>query len=490
MKTDCREVWSARCPQNGEEWYALPDRHPASISDHRRRAWAWAGLVILVGLLGAAIASDVGAGSATPPEAGPQVLFTTIAGPITPVIAAHIDDGIARAESSGAMAYLVQLDTPGGLDTSMRAIVQDILASDVPVIVYISPAGARGASAGAIITFAAHIAAMAPGTAIGAATPVSGGGGDDLETKVVNDAIAYADALAELRDRDSGFITDTVREGRSASASEALALGAIDAVAGSVDELLEVVDGTTVTVGPSARHTRLQTAGATLERHDLGVMRTIQQFLADPNITFLLLSLGTLGLIYELATPGLGVGGALGLIFIMLAMFGLAVLPINLVGILFLVLAAVMFAVEIAAPGIGLAAGGGALALVLSGIFLIDDAPGIAISAGLVLPVAGVVGGFVVIAGRIAMRSRRTPSSTTGAALLVGHQANVRLRGAGAQVFIQGAWWNVRPADPDAEVVDGGAVDVADIDGLTLVVKPAPEARPTDTNQQPPGEPS
>lgn len=466
----------------------MHDRPPTSV--RRLRVWAWR--VIIGTALVAALASNADASST--PEPGLRVLITTVAGPITPVIAAHIEDGIAKAEASGAAAYLIQLDTPGGLDTSMRAIVQDILASEVAVIVYISPQGARGASAGAIITFAAHIAAMAPGTTIGAATPISGASGDDLEAKVLNDAIAYAAALGELRGRDSEFLTDTVREGRSASASEALSLGAIDVVAASVEELLQAVDGTTVELGQLTREARLETAGATLERQDLGVLRTIQQFLADPNIAFLLLSIGTLGLIYELATPGVGVGGALGLIFVLLAMFGLAVLPVDIVGVLFLVLAAVLFVAEVAAPGVGLAAGGGALALVLSGILLIDDAPGIAINATLVVPVALVIGGFVVIAGRIAMRSRGAPSSTTGTSLLIGRQAPVRLRGAEPQVFIQGAWWRIRPADPDHPVDDGQIVEVVDVDGLTLVVD-APTSRleaanPTDIQTDIQGEPS
>jgi membrane-bound serine protease (ClpP class) len=315
---------------------------------------------------------------------------------------------------------------------------------------------------------------MAPGTAIGAATPVSGQGGDDLDAKVVNDAIAYATALAELRGRDVEFISDTVREGRSASAAEAVELGAVDVVATSVDELLETVDGMTVGVGPSGREVRLETAGATVERHDLGVMRTIQQFLADPNIAFLLLSIGTLGLIYEFATPGLGAGGALGVTFIVLAMFGLAVLPVDVVGIMFLVVAAALFVAEVAAPGIGVAAAGGALAMVLSGIFLIDDAPGIEISAAVIVPSALVVGAFVVIAGRIAMRSRVAPVSTTGPGLLVGRQATVRLGGGGPQVFVQGAWWGIRPADRHEIVADGSRVEVVGMDGLTLVVDALP----------------
>lgn len=420
-------------------------------------------------------ATSVFAGAAHA-QGGPtsSVLVTTVAGPITPVIARHIDDGIAQAERDGSAAYIIELDTPGGLDASMREIVQDILASEVPVIVYVSPQGARGASAGAIIAFAAHVAAMAPGTAIGAATPVGGQGGEDLDAKVVNDAVAYATALAELRGRDVEFIAETVSDGRSASASEALELGAIDVVANSLAELLEAVDGTQVDVGPTSRQVPLDTLGARVERHEMGVLRSIQQFLADPNVAFLLLSVGTLGLIYELATPGLGVGGALGATFILLAMFGLAVLPVGVAGIMFLVLAAALFVAEVAAPGIGLAAAGGVLSMVLSGIFLIEDAPGIEISAAVIVPTAVVLGSFVVIAGRIAMRSRLVLSSTTGPGLLVGQQATVPLGGTGGQVFIQGAWWGIRPANPETVVAKGSRVEVVGLDGLTLIVEPLP----------------
>ena len=413
----------------------------------------------------------------------PRVLATTVDGPITPVIADHIDDGIARAERDGHQAYLIRLDTPGGLDSSMREIVQEILASDVPVIVYVSPPGARGASAGAIITFAAHVAAMAPGTAIGAATPVSGGGGDDLDDKIINDAIAYAAALAELRDRDVDFVTDTVRNGRSASASEALEVGGIDVVAGSEAELLEEIDGRTVTVSDD-RDVVLETAGAEIEQHDLGLLRAIQQRLADPNIAFLLLSIGTLGLIYELASPGLGVGGALGVTFVLLAMFGLAVLPVDVVGLLFLALAAALFVAEVFAPGIGLAAAGGALSLVLSGIFLFDDVPGLQLSLAVVLPTALVVGLFVIVAGRVALRSRRAPSTTTGPRLFVGSRATVRLSHGATQVFVQGAWWSASPRDPNVPLLDGGAVEVIDVAGLTLVVDPVSAPTSAEINQE------
>jgi membrane-bound serine protease (ClpP class) len=398
-----------------------------------------------------------------------KVLEVTITGAVTPVTDARVREGINRAERDGFDAYLIRLDTPGGLDTSMRRIVQAIYAAEVPVIVHISPAGARGGSAGAIITFAAHVAAMAPGTAIGAATPISGGDGGDLETKIINDAVAYAAAIAEFRGRDKTFITETVSEGRSGSAQEAFDLGAIDVIASSTADLLNEIDGWSVVLGPTEREVRLRTAGAVIETQDMGIFRSIQQLLADPNVAFLLLSIGTLGLIYELASPGIGVGAVLGLTFIVLGLFGAAVLSVNLVGIVFLILAAVLFTAEIFAPGVGLAAGGGVFALIMSGIFLFDDAPGLEISLIVIVPAAVVVGGFVIVAGRMAMRIRRSPSVTTGAGVLVGHEAMVRVRSGKTQVFIGGAWWTAHSAEP---LSDGQTVKVIAMDGLRLEVSP------------------
>lgn len=431
-------------------------------------------------LLGACLLLLAFAIVATPADAstdlGPRVLSTTVKAPITPVVAGHLGDGIARAEREGYAAYLVRLDTPGGLDTSMRDIVQDIFAAEVPVIVHIAPAGARGTSAGAVITFAAHIAAMSPGTAIGAATPVAGGGGEDLDAKIINDAIAYVEAIADARDRDRQFLVDTVAEGRSASSTEALELGVIDVIASSTSELLDAIDGTTVTVGATAREVTLRTAGAMVDEQQMGLFRSIQQLLADPNVAFLLLSIGTLGLIYELASPGLGVGAVLGLTFVTLGLFGLAVLSVNLVGIVFLLLAMALFVAEVFAPGIGIAAAGGAFALVMSGVFLFDDAPGLQISLAVILPVAIVVSAFVIIAGRIAMRARRAPSTTTGSGLFVGRRVVVRAPHGRPQVFVEGAWWSVRADDPSTPLVDGTEVEVVAVDGLVLIVHPAATA--------------
>jgi membrane-bound serine protease (ClpP class) len=430
-----------------------------------------------LGVMAMVLMSDPGHRTAAQNDGTPRVLVTTVEAAITPVIAGHISDGIDRAVSEGYDAYLIRLDTPGGLDTSMRTIVQRILGSEVPVIVHIAPEGARGASAGAIIAFSAHVAAMAPGTSIGAATPIAAGGGDDLDRKVINDAAAYAEALAEVHGRNVEFIVDTVREGRSATASEALRLGAIDVVASTTAELLDAVDGRVVQVGPTDRDVELRTAGAATDEQRMGVFRSIQQLLADPNVAFLLLSIGTLGLIYELASPGIGVGAVLGLTFIVLGLFGLAVLSVNFVGVIFLLLAGALFIAEVFAPGVGLAAAGGVFALVMSGIFLFDDAPGLEISLAVVIPIAVVVGGFVIIAGRIAMRARRAPSTSTGVGVLVDHVATVRRQHGEPQVFLAGGWWSVRPSDPASALHHGDRVRVLDVDGLTLVVDvvdPAP----------------
>jgi membrane-bound serine protease (ClpP class) len=431
----------------------------------------------LVCVLGGAFVALVTAATAGAQDGVARVLATTVDGPITPVIANHIGDGIDRAVDEDFDAYLIRLDTPGGLDSSMRDIVKDILAAEVPVIVYVSPEGARAASAGAIITFAAHVAAMAPATTIGAATPIAGDTGEDLEQKVINDATAYAESLARLRDRNVDFAADAVRDGRSADAEEAVELGVVDVLAASQDELLRVVDGGTVTVGEADREVVLRTADAVVVDHDMGLFRSIQQRLADPNLAFLFLSIGTLAIVYELASPGVGGGAVVGGIFIVLALFGLAVLEVNIAGLLLVALAVGLFVAEVFAPGIGVAAAGGAIALVLSGVFLVDDAPGLELSLGVLLPTAIVVGSAVIVAGRLAVRARRAPSATTGAGLFVDKQGEVRFMHGHPQTHIEGAWWNVRTPD-GRPLAPGERVRVLALDGLDLIVEPLDAARP------------
>ena len=430
------------------------------------------GLLGLTAVLGCLL---LVAGPGGAQEPGRRVLAVEVTSVITPPVADHVAEGLARAEGGGYDAYVVRVDTPGGLDVSMRAIVRTFLGARVPVIVHVAPSGARAASAGAIITFAAHVAAMAPGTAIGAATPVDLEGGD-VGTKVINDAAALAESIARQRGRNVEFAVDTVRTGRSAPADQAVELGAVDLVAGTLAEVLRQADGRTVRLGPEGVEATIRTAGAVVDEHEVSLFRRIQQALADPNLAFIFMSLGTLGLIYELSSPGVGVGGSLGVMFLLLGLFSLSVLPVNVVGLLFLVLAAALFVAELFAPGIGVAAAGGTLALVLSAVFLFRDVPDAGVSLTVLAPVAVTTGGAVVLAGRLAARSLRS-APTTGTSPLVGRTITVgRADGRRGQALLDGAWWNVR--SPEADLEPGTDVRIVEVDGLELVVAPPAEAAP------------
>jgi membrane-bound serine protease (ClpP class) len=343
-----------------------PSSCPASAATPRHaRSVRWLLAVALLGLGWLLALTPAAIGQA------PTVLVTRVAGPITPVVADQLADGVRAAEPDGPTAFLVELDTPGGLDSSMREITQAFLNARVPVVVYVTPSGARAASAGAIITFSAHVAAMAPGTTIGAATPVDLQGGE-ISDKVINDDDdAFAEAVAAQRGRSTEFAIDTVRKGRAVTADQAVRLQAVDLVAADRARLLEALDGRRVEVAGGTTVT-LQTAGAELVEHQLSWTRSLLGWLADPNLAFLFLSIGTLAVIYELASPGMGLGGVIGAVLLVLGFVSLSVLPVNLAGLLLLALAAALFAAELFAPGIGVFAGGGTIALLLAGLLLFD----------------------------------------------------------------------------------------------------------------------
>lgn len=407
----------------------------------------------------------------------PQVLLARIQGPITPVIAAHVADAIDEAVDGGYDAVLLEMDTPGGLVTSMREVVQDLLSAPVPVVVYVSPSGSSAGSAGAVITFASHIAAMAPATNIGAATPIGLEGGEVLD-KVIEDAVAYVTSIAEERDRDVDFAVDTVREGRSASANEALEVGAIDLIADSRAQLLTEIDGRTVTLSPGGDRVTLSTDGAAVDEFEMSWTRRLLQGIADPQLAFMFLSIGSLALLYELATPGGALGGVLGVIMIVLAFFSLSVLPVNLVGVLLLVLALALFVTEMFVPGVGVFAGGGAIALVVAGLFLFDRPTGIGLDLTFLLPIAAVAGIGAAIITRFAWRSRNAPAHSGVGGELVGTVGTVRSAAGGTpQVWVNGALWKAPSA---AGLAPGTQVRVVDTAGLELVVEPAdePASRP------------
>jgi membrane-bound serine protease (ClpP class) len=427
---------------------------------------------VVVAALGAVLAlAPAPSLAAAAPAPGARVLVTEIRTAITPVVADQVDSGLVRARSEGFDAYVIELDTPGGLVTSMRHIVEDVLASPVPVVVYVSPHGARAASAGAVLTLAAHVAVMAPGTSIGAATPV-GMQGEEVPDKIINDAAAQVQALAQLRGRNVEVALDMVREGRSVAVDDALELGVVDAVAPSLPAALVAADGRTVRVPPE-RETTVRVARADVVRHDMGAFRRLLQALADPNIAFLLLTLGTLGLIYELATPGVGVAGATGATALLLALFSLAVLPVTAVGLLLLAVAAGLFVAELFAPGVAGFAFGGAVVLVVASIFLFDDAEGVSVDLMAVLPTAVVAAAAVVLAGRLVVRTRRQPAVTSGVALFHGQVLPVRsvdATGRTGRTFAEGAWWTVRTTGPRLQV--GDRIEVREVDGLVLVGEP------------------
>ncbi|MFI6012578.1 nodulation protein NfeD [Streptomyces sp. NPDC051243] len=401
----------------------------------------------------------------------PSVLVTQIDDTITPVIADHLEDGLRGAEQNGYEALLVEMDTPGGLLQSTREIVQDVLASDVPVVVYVTPSGARAASAGAYIALSAHVAAMAPGTHIGAGTPVTGQG-EKASDKVVNDAVAFAVSIAEQRGRSTEFARDMVLEGKSVADQEALRLDAVDLVAPSRDQLLIELDGRRVVVGSDgAEHeVVLNTAQARIVEHELGFFGELRQWLASPELAYLFLSIGTLAVIYELASPGMGFAGVIGVVLLVLGFVALSVLPFDVGGLLLLALAAALFVAEVFTPGIGIFAAGGTVALLFAGVLLFRGELGV--DPAVLWPTALVVGAGSVLAGRLAWRARKAPT-TTGHEALLGREAVVRSAAGGTgQVWLEGAWWTVRGRD-DAVVAEGRHVRVVDHDGLELIVESA-----------------
>jgi len=407
-------------------------------------------------------------GAAALAQQGAGVLHSRIEGEvITPVISNFLAQGVARAEREDHVAYLIELDTPGGLDTSMREIVQSFLTARVPIIVYVPPGG-RAASAGAIIGMSAHVLAMAPGTSIGAATPVDLQGGD-ISTKIINDAASYAEDIARARGRDIVFARESVTKGRSVTSVEARALGVSNLIAQDTTRLLEDLDGAMVRLGDGER-VEMGTRAAPLVDHELGIFQRIRQRLADPNVAFILMSLGTLAIIYELANPGIGAGGFTGVILITLALFGLSVLPVTTAGVVLLVLSAGLFVGEVLTPGIGVFGTGGVISLILAGLFLYEGS--ISVSLALLIPTAVVVGLLVIFAGRMAWRVRRAPSAT-GTGQVIGLQGTVKhVEGETAQIFVEGAWWRVHADEP---LSPGQRVFVVAADGLELKVRPVLE---------------
>jgi membrane-bound serine protease (ClpP class) len=425
--------------------------------------------MVLLGLVGSARAIYA------QPASG-QIDVITARGVVNPTMAGYIARAIDNAERDGAAALVVELDTPGGLDSSMRQINQRILASRVPVIVYVSPPGGRAGSAGAYIAYAAHLAAMAPNTNIGSATPVAMGEGgevklsEEMRNKVTNDAAAYIRSLAERRGRNPDWAERAVREGVNVTEQEALRLGVVNYVAANLRDLLRQADGATVQT--AAGEARLETAEATVRGVEMSWIEQLLHVISDPTIAYILLSLGTMGIFLELSNPGSILPGVVGGICLLLGFYALGTLPVNYAGLLLMGFALLLFVAELFAPSHGILTVGGIIAFVLGSLLLFDrpDAgPWLGIS---LWAIAGVTLVFVlffgVVVGAVARSQRRKVVS--GREGLVGQVGRARTPlDPDGMIHVDGALWEATAED--GAVAKGDSVEVVAMDGLTLKVR-------------------
>ncbi len=407
-------------------------------------------------------------------QADSFLLFATYEGVITPVSAEYFHDALQSAQESGAQALILRLNTPGGLDTSMRLMIKDITAATIPVIVYVSPSSGRAASAGVFITMAAHVAAMAPGTNIGAAHPVAMGGTEmdkTMKEKVENDSVAYIKTIAEQRGRNVAWAEDAVRKSLSVTEREALKLKIIDLIAEDLPALLKQLDGRSILL-PSGKRV-LHTAGASLREFPMGLRLEFLKTLSDPNIAYLLMTLGTVGLIAELYNPGAILPGIVGAISLILAFYSLQSLPVNYAGVLLFVLGIVFLILEATVTSFGLLAIGGIIAMLLGSVMLIKtDVEFLQISWTVILPVVALAAGVTFFLVGMGMQAMRRPA-VTGREELVGMVGIVTTAlTPHGQMAVHGELWQ---AVSDLPLQPGEEAEVTGIQGLQLSVKPVPK---------------
>ncbi|MBI5786112.1 MAG: nodulation protein NfeD [Rhodocyclales bacterium] len=412
------------------------------------------------------------------------VTVAEIHGAISPGSAAYFLRALDRARQADSHLLVLKLDTPGGLDSAMREMIQAILASPVPVATWVAPAGARAASAGTYLLYASHVAAMAPGTNLGAATPVAigiggeagkpgadkpeAGKGSAMERKSMHDAAAYIRSLAQLRGRNAEWAERAVREAESLSAEEAHRQKVIDFVAADLPDLLRQAEGRKVKL--AAGETTLALAGATVVTIQHTWKERLLTSIADPNIALILLMLGVYGLLFEFYTPGFGVAGIVGAICLLLALYALAMLPINAVGALLLLLGIALMATEAFVPSFGAFGIGGVAAFVAGALMLIDgDVPGLEISLAFVVPLAATSALLLFGIGTFALRARQRPS-VAGVEAMIGATA-VALEDIADEGWVRasGERWRARSAAP---LRRGAQARITAVAGLTLEVEP------------------
>lgn len=504
------------------------DRHMDPVAPRRTHALARVLRVMLFSALCAAglglalspAAQTAGSGSSPEPGSGSgSGVLLDLHGAIGPASVDHVSRALGEAVERQAPVVVLRLDTPGGLDASMREIIQEILRSPVPVLTWVGPSGARAASAGTYILYASHVAAMAPGTHVGAATPVAIGGGfgsplapkqpeapeapekapspdsagsdkgaagggkpadkvqagqalrdpvSAMEAKAVNDAVAFIRSLAELRGRNAEWAEQAVRAAASLGANDALKQGVTDLLASSIEELLDKAHGRVVTVGD--RPVTLATRGLSLETIEPDWRNRLLAVLTNPNIALILMAIGFYGLLFEFMNPGALYPGTIGAIALLLGLYSLSALPVNYAGMALMILGVALLVAEAMSPSFGILGIGGTIALILGGTILIDtDLPALQLSRPLLagLAVVGVV--FAVLVGRLAL-SARTRRPETGAQGMVG-AGGLTLDWAGrvGHVRVAGERWQ---ASSEVDLAPGVAVRVVAVDGLTVRVEP------------------
>jgi membrane-bound serine protease (ClpP class) len=450
--------------------------------------------VVLVGPLTIATAAEVR-----------RAVVLEIDGAIDPAIADYVSRQLAAVRPSDTGLVVLRIDTPGGLDTSMREIIRAILASPVPVAAYVAPSGARAASAGTYIAYACAIAAMAPGTNLGAATPVqlgglpllpsgqpqppakgndgkespgAGGAGGpplaepaDTETrKILNDAVAYIRSLAELNGRNADWAAEAVRSAVSLSAADALRLHVIDAIAGNVPDLLRQIDGRIVKV--AGKPERLATAGLEVVTVAPDWRTQLLAVITDPNIAYLLMLLGAYGLIFELANPGMVLPGLIGAISLLIALFALNLLPIDYAGAGLVLLGIALMVAEAFIGTFGVLGIGGIVAFAFGSLIMFHgNAPGFALSISVVVAATVFSAGFFVLVLAMLLRSRRRPVITGGEAMIGAGGEAVSWEGMAGRVRVNGEIWLARSRHP---LRPGASIKVAGREGLVLLVEPRP----------------
>ncbi len=434
-------------------------------------------LAVGAGVLAVSAAITAPARAAAPDSSSAgagTVLWATLDDVIGSVSAGYLTDAVRAANDRNARALVIELDTPGGLDISMRRIIKAILASRVPVCVYVAPNGARAASAGVYIAYSAQVAAMAPGTNLGAATPVSMGGGMDstMAHKVTNDAAAYISSLARLRGRNEEWAKRAVREAVSLPATDAAREHVVDLIAAGPRELLDRMEGRIVAVAGDSTFV-IHTEGAEIRPYPPNFRYRALAILNNPNVAYLLLILGFYGLFFELSNPGSIFPGVMGAISLILGLFALQSMDVSYAGLALMILGVILFLLEIKVTSHGVLAIGGTVSLLAGSLLLIDaPEPYLRVSLKVILPAVGVTAAFFIFAMSLALRAQRR-KVVTGREGLVGAVGTVRAALVpDGKVFVAGEHWTARTETGETLPI-GARVEVVRVEGLMVIVKPA-----------------